>query len=40
MPKLFGLYAAKIGTQIDESMQAGENIHERVWTDLKTNLNP
>ena len=30
---------SKNGTKIDESMQAGETGHERVWKDVKTNLN-
>ena len=33
------LRAAKNGTRIDESMQAGENGYERVWENVKKNLN-
>ena len=38
--KVFGLYAAKTRTKIDESMQADEHGHERVWEHMKSNLNP
>ena len=39
MQEVFGFCAAKTGTQIDESMQAGEKGHERVQKEVKTNLN-
>ena len=37
--KVLGLCAAKNGTQIDESMQAGDNGNERKRKDVMTNLN-
>ena len=37
--RVLGLCAAKNGTGIDESMQAGEHGYERVWENGKTNLN-
>ena len=38
--KEFGLCAAKTGTNIDESMQTGENCYERIWENVKTDPNP
>ena len=32
--KVFGSCAAKTATQIDDSMQARDNGHERVWKDF------
>ena len=37
--RAFGLCAAKTGTKMDESMQAGENWYESVRKDVQTNLN-
>ena len=39
VPIVFGLCAAKTETKVDESMQAGEIGHLRIWKDVKTNLN-
>ena len=39
MQKVFGLCVAQHVTQIDESIHTGEDGHERVWKQVKTNLN-
>ena len=37
--KVFWLCAAKTGSKSDESMQAGDDGHERVWKDVETSRN-